>query len=233
MIEFSWVHLGFLMLAGFVGSFIDAIVGGGGLITLPAWMATGLPMAYALGSNKMASVVGAITSFTTFMRSGRVDRRMLRYMPLSVIGSVLGAVIASSLPEMLLRYIVIAALVIVALYTFFKKEWGGADQIASFSTKDLAGILFMILFLGGYNFVTAAGNAKAMNLASNLGGIAAFLFLGKVYFIYAIPMALCEIIGAHLGAKIAISRGVGFIRTLYLIVTVLLIGKQVYEVFLR
>ena len=95
MIEFSWVHLGFLMLAGFVGSFIDAIVGGGGLITLPAWMATGLPMAYALGSNKMASVVGAITSFTTFMRSGRVDRRMLRYMPLSVIGSVLGAVIAS------------------------------------------------------------------------------------------------------------------------------------------
>lgn len=146
MIEFSWVHLGFLMLAGFVGSFIDAIVGGGGLITLPAWMATGLPMAYALGSNKMASVVGAITSFTTFMRSGRVDRRMLRYMPLSVIGSVLGAVIASSLPEMLLRYIVIAALVIVALYTFFKKEWGGADQIASFSTKDLAGILFMILF---------------------------------------------------------------------------------------
>ena len=76
MIEFSWVHLGFLMLAGFVGSFIDAIVGGGGLITLPAWMATGLPMAYALGSNKMASVVGAITSFTTFMRSGRVDRRM-------------------------------------------------------------------------------------------------------------------------------------------------------------
>lgn len=91
MIEFSWVHLGFLMLAGFVGSFIDAIVGGGGLITLPAWMATGLPMAYALGSNKMASVVGAITSFTTFMRSGRVDRRMLRYMPLSVIGSVLGA----------------------------------------------------------------------------------------------------------------------------------------------
>ena len=64
-----------------------------------------------------------------------------------------------------------------------------------------------------------------------LGGIAAFLFLGKVYFIYAIPMALCEIIGAHLGAKIAISRGVGFIRTLYLIVTVLLIGKQVYEVF--
>lgn len=254
MIEFSWVHLGFLMLAGFVGSFIDAIVGGGGLITLPAWMATGLPMAYALGSNKMASVVGAITSFTTFMRSGRVDRRMLRYMPLSVIGSVLGAVIASSLPEMLLRYIVIAVLVIVALYTFFKKEWGGADQIASFSTKDLAGILFMILFLGaydgffgpgtgtflifgflyfGYNFVTAAGNAKAMNLASNLGGIAAFLFLGKVYFIYAIPMALCEIIGAHLGAKIAISRGVGFIRTLYLIVTVLLIGKQVYEVFLR
>ena len=60
---------------------------------------------------------------------------------------------------------------------------------------------FWFLYFG-YNFVTAAGNAKAMNLASNLGGIAAFLFLGKVYFIYAIPMALCEIIGAHLGQRL-------------------------------
>lgn len=61
-------------------------------------------------------------------------------------------------------------------------------------------LIFGFLYFG-YNFVTAAGNAKAMNLASNLGGIAAFLFLGKVYFIYAIPMALCEIIGAHPGGK--------------------------------
>ena len=60
MIEFSWVHLGFLMLAGFVGSFIDAIVGGGGLITLPAWMATGLPMAYALGSTKWLPLSGPL-----------------------------------------------------------------------------------------------------------------------------------------------------------------------------
>ena len=85
----------------------------------------------------------------------------------------------------------------------------------------------------GYNFVTAAGNTKALNLASNLGGLLAFLLLGRVYLAYALPMGLVEILGARLGAKIAIKKGVGYIRTLYLVMTVLLIGKQVHDLFLK
>ena len=254
MVEFSWFDLGFLMAAGFLASFIDSIVGGGGLISVPAWMATGVPMAFALGSNKMASVVGTITSVLTFLRSGRVDRKILRYMPLAVIGSMVGAAIASYMPEKLLRYIVIISLIGVAVYTFIKKDWGGTDEMKSLSRRDLFAMVGMIFLLGsydgffgpgtgtflifgflyfGYNFITAAGNAKAINLASNIGGLAAFLFLGKVYFAYAIPMAVSELIGARIGARLALRKGVGFIRILYLTVTVVLIGKQVYDVFLK
>jgi uncharacterized membrane protein YfcA len=253
-IVFSWTNLAFLLAAGFLGSFVDAVVGGGGMITLPAWMATGVPMAYALGSNKLAAMVGTISSFFTFLRSGKVDLHLLKYMPLSILGSAVGAFLAAYLPDTLMRYIVVAALVGIAVYTYMKKNWSGSDEIVHFSRGSFAGMLLMLFGLGaydgffgpgtgtflifgflyfGYNFISAAGNAKASNLASNIGGVVTFLLLGKLYFAYAIPMALMEIVGARLGAKIAIHKGIGFIRPLYLTVTVLLIGKQVYDIFLH
>ena len=105
MLEFHWQDLIFLLAAGFIGSFVDAAVGGGGLITLPAFMATGIPTPFALGSNKLASSIGAVTSFFTFARSGKVDRQILKMMPLAFLGSAAGACIASLLPEHLLRFL--------------------------------------------------------------------------------------------------------------------------------
>ena len=254
MLEFHLQDLIFLLAAGFIGAFIDAAVGGGGLITLPAFMATGIPTPFALGSNKLSSSIGAVSSFFTFAREGKVDRKILKMMPLSFFGSAAGACIASLMPEQLLRYIVVIALVCVALYTYRKKDWGGVNSMETMTRSMAVGIAVMAWCLGmydgffgpgtgsflifgflyfGYNFVTAAGNTKALNLASNLGGLVAFLLLGRVYLAYALPMGLVEIAGAHLGAKIAIKKGVGYIRTLYLIVTVVLIGKQVYDLFLK
>ena len=109
MLEFHWQDLIFLLAAGFIGSFVDAAVGGGGLITLPAFMATGIPTPFALGSNKLASSIGAVTSFFTFARSGKVDRKILKMMPLSFLGSAAGACIASLLPEHLLRFLTLDA----------------------------------------------------------------------------------------------------------------------------
>ena len=245
MLEFHWQDLIFLLAAGFIGSFVDAAVGGGGLITLPAFMATGIPTPFALGSNKLASSIGAVTSFFTFARSGKVDRKILKMMPLSFLGSAAGACIASLLPEHLLRYIVVAALVGVALYTYHRKNWDGVNEMTEMTRSVALGIAAMAWCLGMYDgffgpgtgsfliFVTAAGNTKALNLASNLGGLLAFLLLGRVYLAYALPMGLVEILGARLGAKIAIKKGVGYIRTLYLVMTVLLIGKQVHDLFLK
>lgn len=254
MLEFHLQDLLFLLGAGFVGSFIDAAVGGGGLITLPAYMATGIPTILAIGSNKFSASIGAVTSFFTFAREGKVDVKILKMMPLSFLGSVAGACIASLMPEQVLRYIVVIALVCVALYTYRKKEWGGVNTLETMTRSMAIGIALLAWFLGmydgffgpgtgtflifgflyfGYNFVTAAGNTKALNLASNLGGLIAFLLLGRVYVAYALPVGLVSIAGARLGAKFAIKKGVGYIRTLYLIVTVVLIGKQVYDLFLK
>ena len=253
-IVFSWHDLVFLLVAGFVGSFVDAAVGGGGLITIPAYMATPLPMPVALGSNKFAASIGAITSFFTFVRSGKIDRKIIKMMPLSAIGSAVGACLVSLVPDQILRYIVVISLIAVAVYTFKKKEWNGVNEMTEMSRTMAVGIAFMAWCLGmydgffgpgtgtflifaflyfGYNFVTAAGNAKTLNLASNLGGLVAFLVLGKVYFWYALPMGLVEIAGARLGARIKKKKGVGYIRTLFLIVTIVLIGKQVYDLFLK
>ncbi len=252
--DFQWDHLLFLLVAGFVGSFIDGAVGGGGLITLPAFMTTGLPMSYVLGSNKLAAAAGAVTSFFTFARSGCVDRKILKMMWLSAIGSAFGAYIAYLIPEIVLRYIVVVALIGVAVYTYKKKKWDGVSSMTTMTRSMAVGIACMAWCLGmydgffgpgtgsflifgflsfGYNFVTAAGNTKALNLASNIGGLVAFLMLGTVYLPYAVPMGIIEIAGARLGAKVAIKNGVAYIRILYLIVTVLLIGKQVYDLFLK
>ena len=132
-----------------------------------------------------------MTSFFTFARSGKVDRKILKMMPLSFLGSAAGACIASLLPEHLLRYIVVAALVGVALYTYHRKNWDGVNEMTEMTRSVAMGIAAMAWCLGmydgffgpgtgsflifgflyfGYNFVTAAGNTKALNLASNLGG---------------------------------------------------------------
>ncbi len=254
MLEFSWMNLLLLLAGGFIGSFVDAAVGGGGLITVPAYMATGLPIPFVLGSNKLASTIGAVASFFTYSRSGHIDRKILKMMPLAALGSAAGASVASYLPEQLMRYIVVACLVLVSIYTFCKKKWDGVNVLDEMTRTMEIGIGFMAWCLGmydgffgpgtgtflifgflyfGYNFITAAGNTKALNLASNIGGLIAFILLGKVYWAYALPMGIIEIFGARLGAKVAIKKGVTYIRRMYLIVTVLLIGKQVLSLFLK
>ena len=244
----------FIIVAGFISAFIDSTVGGGGLISTPALLSLGLPVPYALGTNKVAASTGALTSVISFWRAGKIKKAALALMPLSFIGSALGAYVVYLLPEKLMKNIIVALLVAVAIYTYRRKDWGDTGTVQKLGAKALIGAFIMAFTIGfydgffgpgtgsflifgflyfGYNFVTAAGNTKALNLASNLGGLVAFLLLGRVYLAYALPMGLVEIAGAHLGAKIAIKKGVGYIRTLYLIVTVVLIGKQVYDLFLK
>ena len=159
------------MAAGFVGSFIDAAVGGGGLITVPAFMATGLPMAYVLGSNKFASTMGALMSFFTFIRSGKLDKKILKMMPLSIVGSIIGAAIAYLMPELLLRYIVVVALVGVAIYTYVKKDWSGVDTFKKMGTSTTVGIAVMAMGLGIYDGIFGPGTGS-------------FLIFGFLYFGY-------------------------------------------------
>lgn len=243
------------MVTGFVAAFIDSTVGGGGLISVPALLASGLPVNLVLGTNKLASSMGAVTSVVSFWRSGNINKKLVvSLVPMSIIGSICGAYTVHLLPQDFMRNLVVVMLVLIAAYTYYHKEWGSFQSRTDFSIWALAGAFLMALVMGFYDgffgpgtgtflifgflflgcdFVTAAGNGKALNTASNLAGLATFIFNGSVVWAYGIIMGLSMIAGAYFGTKMAIRHGAAYVRPLFLTVTTLLIGKQIYDIFFK
>lgn len=236
---------------GFVAAFIDSVVGGGGLISVPTLMWAGLPMLNVLGTNKVASCMGAFAGFLTYLRSGKLDKKILRVMfPLAFIGSIIGVLVVLEIPSDFLRPLVVVMLIVIAIYSVAKKNWGTDKNSAHVSHKNyLLGVvsifalgfydgffgpgtgsfmLFLYLLMG-YGFLGAAANARAANFASNIAAALLFTGLGLVNFSYAIPMGVGMIIGAHCGAKMAITKGAAYVRPLFIGMTIILIGKQLIE----
>lgn len=246
----DWTAVVFLCGMGFMAAFIDSVVGGGGLISLPALMWTGLPLVDVLGTNKMAAVMGATSSFFAFLRSGKVDTWLIkRLFPLSFAGSAAGVLVVRLVPPDFLRPLVVVMLIAVAVYSAMKKEWGLEATYRGMTPHLLllsAGIAFafgfydgffgpgtgsFLLFaflLAGFDFLGAAANARALNFASNLSATALFVYLGAVNFAYALPMGLAMIVGAWCGTEVALRKGAGYVRPLFLLMTTILIGKQLW-----
>jgi uncharacterized membrane protein YfcA len=245
--------LGFLVAMGFVAAFVDAVVGGGGLISIPAFLWAGLPPLQALGTNKMAAVMGAVTSFATFLRSGKVDMSLIRKLfPLSLLGSAAGVLVVRQVPPDCLRPLVVVMLIMVAVYSACKKDWGekatyhglsGNRLGLSLATAFVFGfydgffgpgtgsfLLFAFLCIG-FDFLGAAANARALNFASNIAGVALFAYFGIIDFAYAVPAGLAMIVGAWCGARMALTKGTGYVKPLFLAMTTILIGKQLYDLW--
>lgn len=245
--------LAFLVFFGFMAAFIDAVVGGGGLISIPALMWAGLPPVTVLGTNKCAAVMGAFTSFATFVRSGRVDMWLIkRLFPVALIGSGLGVLTVRLIPSDVLRPLVVVMLIVVLLYSVFKKNWGNENRYEGMSGRMLVlsglvsfafgfydgffgpgtgSFLLFAFLLVGFDFIGAAANARALNFASNISAALLFAYFGLVDFSYAIPMGLAMIVGAWCGARVALKRGTGYVRPLFIIMTTVLIGKQLMDLF--
>lgn len=245
----------FLMGAGFVASFIDSVVGGGGLISLPSLLMVGLPPTQALGTNKMASVMGSCTSTLSFLRSGKIDLKIISWQfPLSFIGSAAGVYTVQQIPSQFLKPLVIVMLIAVTIYTFCKKDWGSISTYDGVKGKTAwlsglaaltigfydgffgpgAGSFFIFCFLMvGFDFVVAAGNAKALNFASNIAAVLAFAYFGSIQYAYAIPMGIAMILGALAGSKLAIRKGAAYVRPLFIFMSVMLIGKQIWDTLQR
>ena len=239
---------------GFVAAFIDSVVGGGGLISVPTLMWAGLPMLNVLGTNKFASTMGACAGFLTYLRSGTVDKKIMRIMfPLAFIGSICGVFVVRQVPNDFLRPFVVIMLILIAIYSVAKKNWGADKKFVHVSHKHYLRGIVMIFALGfydgffgpgtgsfmlflylimGYGFLGAAANARTANFASNLAAVLVFTGFGLVNFAYAIPMGLGMILGAFCGAKMAISKGAAYVRPLFIAMTVILIGKQLIELFI-
>ena len=240
----------FMFIMGFIAAFIDSVVGGGGLISVPTLMWANLPMLNVLGTNKFASTMGAAAGFITYLRSGTIDKKIMRIMfPLAFFGSICGVFTVRQVPSDFLRPLVVVMLIFIAIYSVAKKNWGSDKKIQTSHKNYLLGViligilgfydgffgpgtgsfmLFLYLIMG-YDFLGAAANARAANFASNLAAVIIFSALGLVNFDYALPMGVGMILGAFCGAKMAISNGAAYVRPLFIIMTTVLIGKQLIE----
>ncbi len=244
----------FLVAAGFLAAFVDSVVGGGGLVSMPALLLAGLPPGVVLGTNKLGGTASSLTSAAQFLRSGHIEKKLaFALFPLSFAGSALGSYTVALLPSAFLKPLVVVLLIVVTIYTIFKKSWGkdavyrgltNAKRVlvalAAFVIGYYDGffgpgtgsfLLFAFLLLG-FDFVRAAGNARLLNFASNVASLATFLYFGLVDFAYGIPMALAMIVGAYAGSRFAIKRGSAFVKPLFVTVTSLLIGKQLWDLWL-
>ncbi|QKE75774.1 TSUP family transporter [Arthrobacter citreus] len=242
-----------LIVFGFLASFIDSVVGGGGLITLPTLLFTGLNPAVAVATNKLASTIGSLTSTFMFYRSGKLDlKSVIKFFPLTYIGSLLGAYTVHLLNPELLKPLMLIMLAVVAIFTIFKKDWGSLSSPKKLPTYQFIIFLVTIFAIGfydgfigpgtgsflifsflliGFDFLKAAGNAKFLNFCSNIAGLMMFMFLGQVNYTYGIIMGIAQIAGAICGSKFAIKKGSGYVRTLFISVTCLLLAKNVYDYF--
>jgi len=247
--DISLVTIIFLILAAFSAGLVDAIAGGGGLIQLPALL-IGLPQANTvevLGTNKVASIFGTSASAVMYRRSVKTDTRFLATMAIpAFVGSVLGALSASVIPAQSMRPIVFILLVIVAIYTWKKPDLGAIEKLRHdakkrFSISAIAGLvigfydgifgpgtgsfLMLTLIYLGFAFLSASAIAKVVNVSTNLGAIVVFGFHGAIIWQVALVLAVSNISGGLLGAKLAIRGGSTLIRKVFLLVTLALILK--------
>ena len=239
----------------FLGGLIDAVAGGGGLVTLPAYLVAGLPAHLASGTNKCGNAFG------TFLSTGRFLKRGDVHMPSALagaagalVGAWVGARLNLIMPEQVLYYIMLAVVPVMALFLFFKRDFGQEDRSGELSWGQLmamavgiglviggydgffgpgAGTFLMLAFTGlcRFDLLTASGNTKVANSASNLASLVTFTLAGKVLWSVGIPAALCGIAGNYVGSSLALKGGAKVIRPMFFLVLILLLVRLIYGLF--
>lgn len=244
-----------LLLAAFAAGWIDAVVGGGGMLQLPALLLVpGMTPLNALATNKLASLLGTATSSVSYYRSIRPSlRTALPMAGIALVAAVGGASLAASLPAEVFKPIILVALVVVALITIFKPALGAVTRLKYRGVKHvaLAGaagaaigfydgligpgtgtfLVIALVALLGYDFLMASAHAKIVNLATNLGALLLFIPLGAVLWPLGLTMGAANIVGSLLGSRMAIKRGARFVRVLFLIIVAALVVKLGVELW--
>ncbi|HSQ35300.1 MAG TPA: TSUP family transporter [Candidatus Binatia bacterium] len=239
--------------AVFLAGLVDSIAGGGGLLSVPAYLAAGLPPHYVLGNNKFSSGIGTLFATLRYHQHGMIDVRVaLLSAFFALIGSFLGSSTVLLLRPDFLRILLIVLIPLVAILTWSNRSLGQENHShrqsrqRKYSLAAAAALLlgfydgffgpgmgmFLILFFTlmlKYDFVTANANTKVVNLASNVAAMITFIAHGKVIFAIGIPAAIAGIAGNLLGAKLVIRRGSSLIRPVFLFTLLLLFGKVLYD----
>lgn len=253
--QLTWGMLAFIVVAAFAAGWVDAVVGGGGLLQLPALLLIpGITPVQALATNKLASVFGTATSSVTYYRRAKPDiRTALPMAGIALAGSFGGAAVATALPAAAFKPIIVIALLAVALFTAFRPKLGASTMLRFHGHKHhiaagTAGLVigfydgligpgtgtFLVITLVallGYDFLQASAKAKIVNLATNFGALLLFIPHGAVLWMLGGVLAVANMVGSYLGSRMAISHGARFIRVVFLIVAVGLIGRLGVDVW--
>ena len=247
--------LSFLCVIAFAAGLVDAAVGGGGLIQIPALFSAlpNLAPATVFGTNKLAAAMGTLSAARSYLKRVKVPWRLV--LPAAVAAffmSIAGAATVSLIDKAVLRPLVLALLVVMAVYTLWKKDFGsckaGGDRAARngdrhghrrrdwfydglFGPGTGSFLMFLFIRFFAFDFLHASASAKVVNLTTNCAALLFFIPAGHVLFQYALPMAVCNMAGATVGTWVAMKKGTGFVRVLFLLLTSTLILKLGWDIF--
>lgn len=246
-------------VAGFAAGWIDAVVGGGGLIQIPALLVgvPGASPAQILATNKLGSISGTVVASATYFRRVRPDlRTALPMAAVAFVGAVAGAFIGLHIPKAAFNPIILVLLVVVGTYTLVKPDLGGftalrfaghrhtlAAMAVGFAVGVYDGALgpgtgsflvFALVGLLGYAFLQASAQAKIANLATNFGALVVFVPGGHVLWPIALVLAVANPLGAYLGARMAVAKGGRFVRVMFIVIVgafIVRIGGQLLHLW--
>ena len=247
-----------LCIAAFAAGFVDAIVGGGGLIQTPMGLILlpQLPVSSVVGSLKIPAFSGTAFAAAQYVKKVVINwKLLLPMMALAMLASFAGSYLLTQVHNDFMKPVLLVVLTLVAIYTFIKKDFGQHKEKAHSPTLHIVYSLLISIVVGfydgfigpgagsflvlafvvvmGYDFLHASANAKMVNLATNFGSILLFVLKGKIIWAVALPMALCNAAGGFTGAKLAINKGNKFIRIFFLIIVVGTLIRFAYDVFFK
>jgi len=256
--DYSSLTIVALISLSFVAGLIDSVVGGGGLIQIPALLINlpNTPLPTLFGTNKIAALSGTSVAAYQYSKRIKFDYQLLFVISaVSFTSSFLGAKAVSYIHVNQLKPIILVILILIAIYTFLKKDLGTAQTKSLHRNKQmlfgsLIGILvgfydgffgpgtgsFFVLgfvLILGFEFVQASAYSKIVNCMTNVSALIVFIRQGNFLWDIAIVMAVCNITGSIVGSRIALKRGNAFVRIVFLIIVSMMILRYGYDVFLK
>lgn len=237
----------------FLAGFVDAIGGGGGIISLPCYLLAGVPMHFALGTNKLSSCIGTVASTVRYVKNGCVDWLLaIPSILLAVAAAHVGTRLQLTVDERYLKIVLLFVLPVIAVILLKKKVlpeergainawrrravvWGASFAVGMYDGFYGPGtgtfLLLAFCYLGKLDVRTASGNVKLVNLSSNVGALVTSLAAGKVLLPLGLTAAVFATAGQYIGAGLALKNGTKIVRPVILTVLVLLTGKVLLELF--
>lgn len=228
----------FLCAAGFAAAFVDSIAGGGGLISVPAFIMAGLSPHLTLGTNKFSATTASFTSSMKFALSGKVNFKIIKFLaPFTLIGAALGVRTVLEIDQKFLNSLVLILILFVGVYSLFSKKLGSENKFKDITVSNIftgivlafslgfydgffgpgtgSFLIFGLIHIFGFDFVNASGNARFLNFISNITSLILFALNGNINYYYGVPVAIFMILGARLGTKFALTKGTRLIKPIF------------------